>query len=545
MLKRIAVLTLPLLACVDADGGAGGDIDLLGVEPPAEVRLDGSDTRNALFGVLEYGTGWDHDWIEVCWDESAYSADPANEQLMAVARDWVQNVVMWEWGRVSRLRFIGAWSSCASTGTTADIRIGHDDLDGWAVQGTEARQIASGPTMAINLLGPASSGCVPGNPPPDGGGYIPACNGTLLGADPDSRENWTKALALHLFGYALGLRKEDVHPEGTPCPGVSETIDGWGDGEALWGFDTASVMSVCKLTSLAYGEVLPTLSVGDIRSINSLYPGVVRLFPITNLGGESWPLGLGYYDRTTRPELADVSSIIVPPGYRVTVCNMGGGCSLWTTSKRTLTASWDNQIKSVSITAQGFVARDKGFIGAGQWLSSGTYKASQGQLNVVGNNAISSAWVAPGQAVTLCDSETPSPASCITAVGGTLGVPALVKLPGAPVNQNTFAGWNMDDVASYVRVQPRVVTYASQYFYDAMSSLSEGVYTVSGGSTYLASVRALVVPAGLEAIACNGENPYSFPRPTCQTLVQSGALMASLQGNVKRLEVRVPMVVAP
>jgi hypothetical protein len=88
-----------------------------------------------------------------------------------------------------------------------------------------------------------------------------------------------------------------------------------------------------------------------------------------------------------------------------------------------------------------------------------------------------------------------------------------------------------------------VVTYGSSDFRGTSYSVAAGTYTVSGGSTYLSGVRALSVPAGLEATVCNSES--QFPRPTCQTLVRSGALSAGLQGNVKRLEVRAPLVTSP
>ncbi len=540
-LKRLAILCLPLAACVDTDDDT---VQLLADELPAEVRIVGERANPALYGVHEVGTGWDHEYIEVCWDASAYGANATDEALMSEARDWVKQIVLQEWGRVSRIQFHEVWPSCAYPIYQPDIRIGHSDLLGWSHQGTEAREIASGPTMAINLRGPEGATCVPdGNGPAGGGGYIPACNGTLLGANPDSRATWTEALALHLFGYALGLRKEDVHPAGTPCAGVDEALDSaYANGEALWGFDPASIMSSCRLTSLAYGSVRPTVSVGDIRSINSLYPGVVRLFPGTQLGGASWPLGPGYYTRATHPALADVSSLVIPPGFRAMVCTTSN-CATYTSSVRALSTTYNDKIQNITISLQGFVAEQPGYIGASQWLAPGVYKASQGQLATVGNNAISSAWVAPGHAITLCDGEVPSAASCISAVGGTLGVPPLLTLPGELVA--TFSGWNMDNVASYVKVSPRVVTYASQDFRNTSYSVAPGVYTVSGGSTYLSQVRALSVPAGLEATVCNKESVMTFPRPVCQTFTQSGTVNSNLLGQIKRLEVRVPLVVQP
>lgn len=539
MLKRLAILCLPLAACVETDDDA---VQLLADEIPAEVRIVGERANPALYGVHEVGTGWDHEMIEICWDASAYGADPDDEALMAEARAWVQQAVRYEWGRVSRLQFPEIWPSCTNPLYQPDIRIGHSDFLGWAYHGTEARDVASGPTMAINLIGPAGSTCLPdGNGPGGGGGYIPACNGTLLGANPASRQNWTEALALHLFGYALGLRKEDVHPAGVPCPGVEEALDSaYANGEALWGFDTLSVMSSCRLKTLAYGAARPALSAGDIRSINSLYPGVVRMFPLDDLGGMSWPLGPGYYTRATHPALAEVRSLVIPPGYRAMVCTTSN-CATYTASVRTLSSTYSAKIQNIAISLQGFVAEQPGYIGASQWLAPGVYKASQGQLATVGNNAISSAWVAPGQAITLCDGETPSPISCMSAVGGTLGVPPMLKLPGGPVA--TFAAWNMDNVASYVKVSPRVVTYGSQDFRGTSYSVAEGVYTVSGGSTYLGQVRALSVPAGLEATVCNKENLMTFPRATCQTLTQSGTVNSNLLGQIKRLEVRVPLVI--
>ncbi|HUQ06973.1 MAG TPA: hypothetical protein VM261_30990 [Kofleriaceae bacterium] len=544
LLLASSVLALPLVACVDTDDAADPDLELLEIEPPAEVRLDG-DPADALFGVHEYGTGWDHEWIEVCWEDSAYSNDPVKGPLMAEARQWVNEAVRTEWGRVSKLKFLEIWPSCDSPWNQPDIRIGHHEVDGWSMHGTEARALATGPTMAINLLGPAASTCVDtgsGSPGGGGGGYIPMCNGTLLGADPASRQNWTEALSLHLFGYALGLRKEDVHPDAVACSSLSETLDGNGDGEALWAFDTTSLMRSCRMVQLAYGAARPTLSAGDIQSINSLYPGVVRMFPNDELGGTSWPLGPGYHDRVSHPNLATVSSIVIPPGFRAKLCT-SSVCTTYTSTRRALTATYNNNIQNVEITVWANVAEKKGFLGANQWFTPGTYKASQGQLAIVGNNAASSAWVAPGQAITLCDGETPSLLSCISAVGGTFGVPALLKLPGTP--QNQFAGFAMDNLASYVKVAPRVVTYSSTDFAGASYSVAEGVYKVSTGSTYLGQVRALLVPAGLEAEVCNGENPLSFPRPTCQTLTESGPLSAALQSNVKRLEVRVPLVNAP
>jgi hypothetical protein len=538
MLKRLAALTLPLVACVD--GPDPGPVEIMGPDLPAEVRLD-RDPDDALFGVHLLGTGWDREWIEVCWEDSAFSDDPDEEALMQEARDWVNQVVRAEWGRVSKLRFEEIWPRCDNAFNDPAIRIGHHGADGWSFHGNQALDIESGPTMAINLLGPAASSCVDtdGNGSGGGGGYIPACNGTLLGADPASRENWTKALALHLFGYGLGLRKEDVHPGGAPCGSTTGTLDEYGDAEALWGFDSQSIMYGCRLTALAYGSVSPTLSVGDIQSMNSLYPGVVRMFPGTNLGGTSWPLGTGHFDLTSHGDLDEVSSIVIPPGFRVKVCSTSQ-CSTYTSTRRTLISAYDDKIQSVDITLQSLAAEQKGFIGAAQWFGAGTYKASQGQLAIVGNNAISSAWTPPGQAITLCDGETPSVISCMSAIGGTYGVPALVKLPAAP--QNQFAAFAMDNLASYVKVTPRVVTYLGSTFSGTSYSVAEGIYKVSTGSTYLGSVRSLLVPAGLEAVACNGENPLSFPRPVCQTLTRSGPLSDALQGNVKRLEVRVPLV---
>jgi hypothetical protein len=111
------------------------------------------------------------------------------------------------------------------------------------------------------------------------------------------------------------------------------------------------------------------------------------MFPGTELGGTSWPLGPGYYTRTSHLALATVESIVIPPGFRVKVCNASNQCTTYAESKRTLPSAYANRIENVQITLWANAAAEKGFTGANQWFTPGTYKASQGQLAVVAPSA--------------------------------------------------------------------------------------------------------------------------------------------------------------
>jgi hypothetical protein len=498
---------------------------------PAVVRLD---DPSPWFGVFEYGAGWSTDQLTACWDASAFGTTSDEEATFSEARAWVDAAIQRTWGRLGRVRFNTGFS-CATIGADADIRIGHsDDVAGASAFGAQANAITSGPTMLINLRGPSDLGCLPdGDPtmPPGNGGVIARCNGTLLNGAPPSRQVWTEAVAMHVFGLALGLRHEEIHPDASGCTTTAiETLDGNGhDGEALWSYDPSSIMQSCHLQAVAFDTVTPTLSLGDLRALDSLYPAQVRVFTQAQLGGTATSFGPGAYVRADSSALWNVQSMIVPPGVRVHACS-SAQCWTYSGSQLALPITLATHIVTFDVWSYAVVADLPGFRGAAQWLSAGVYTG--GQLTV-GDNRISSAWIAPTLSITLCDGATGT-APCTSAAGGTVGTPWLAKIW-------SLFGASVDNAASYVSVQRRAVTFAAADFRGASYSLAPGVYRSSSGSTWLPGVRSIALPAGLEAVACSSEAVY--PRPTCQTFTRSGAVTTGL--SIQSLDVHTPPTNAP
>lgn len=506
--------TTAISACVDDPEVDPGDP---GVAPAPAVRLDRS---RALYGAIERGVAWPRDTLTVCWMPSALDSEFASRRLA------VQQAVDREWGATGRIRFV--WSFTCDSIPNADIRIGHDRAEsGTSELGTLAQAVPVGsPTMVIDLAGPPAGGCVvlPGGPstPPT---HAPRCDGVSGRGTPPSVDVWVIATALHEFGHALGLRHE--HARNDPnCPDP-ETLDIPAqngdrayDGEGIWPLDQLSIMHYCRLGVLAYGTADPHLSVGDLRALHTLYPGVVALFPNPELGGAPIRLGPGYYTTATL-SLGQVSSFVVPPGFTVNACyatTPQPTCVPYTESVRALGPALDNRMTDILIAAGASVYRDPGYQGVSQLLGPGTYRASQGQLATVGNDAISSAWVPPTAAMTLCTDDNVS-GMCIFLPGGLFGTSgyALTNL--------------LDNQMSSVRVDPRVVTYSDAAFRGESWSLAVGTYRVSAGATWLPAVRALAIQ-GLKVTACTAEGPVSpFFGPTCAgTCTTTQTSLATLTG---------------
>jgi hypothetical protein len=493
-------------ACVDSDE----------LEPEAEP---GGDTgqitplmgdRSSLFGVYEVGKTWPKDFLTVCWMPDLYfDQDPDVKAL----RDAGKAVVMKEWSRVSRVRLSG-WQSCSfSPDSPKDIRIGRMPVGGGAGRseiGTNALDVpADQPTMLLNFSADDLEGCR-GNP-------SGLCRQTgPEGLDPAVVTSFEHVI-LHEFGHALGLRHEHAHTDETCSWEEDLDPDGY-NGQTLWAYDPASVMNYCAQ---------PTkLSVGDIRTLNTLYPGVVNLYTENDLGGTAAPLrlGPGAYTAAQIPTLGQISAIVVPPGFRVLACN-GTYCANYTSTARTLSSTYNNRITSLAISADVIGADESGYDGTSERFSPGEKSASQFQT--LPDNEMSSMFVPLTRAARVCDSPTGGTPCSSTYVGG--GAPVAYRLPTGIIN-----------AVSYIDVDARVATF-SGLFTGTSYALAPGTYTASGTAPWLVDVSSLAL-SGLEVRACTEEgSPLGTGGGDCRTYTHSVGLDAAGHGPLRYLKVSLPL----
>jgi len=499
---RIALalaLVLSTTACIDTE------------EPEQPLDPDTS------LGAFELGTAWPDDDLVVCWMPDVYDSTDGEVQALL---PYAEQLVLHEWGRVGRIRFNNLWGNCKFQ-PDADIRIGlQSGAGGRSELGTRAQAIAPGlPTMTLGFSAP-SGGCVPGGPGD-------ACARTSAGASLTAAETQYFAwVVLHEFGHALGLRHEHARDDST-CASP-ETLDSPGyNGEPLWTFDASSVMSYCY----DWGTSDPVLSAGDIRALHTIYPGAVALFADTNFGaissGSGTWIGAGYYTTATLPALATTSSFVVPAGVTVTACT-SSSCGVFTTSRRTLTATFDNHLQNIAVAPAVVLARDVGFGGIVAQLPTGLSHPSG--LGAVGDNQASSVFVPPTRQATACSNDNAT-GTCITAIGG--GLPTAIKFPAL-----------LDNAVSSVNVVPMVETYSDAQFRGARHALGVGTYTVSAGSTWLTTVRALAV-SGLRVVACTAEGtgPLGGGAGTCATYEQSAIPSANGITQIRYLEISTAPIV--
>lgn len=524
-------LLLPVLfgvaACVD---DLAPDTVDTPVSPAPAIRLDGD---RAFYGAFERGVTWPRDNLSVCWMASAWTAD------FATLRVRVRNAVNREWGTSGRLRFTWNESGPCSTTAPADIRIGHDPTDtGRSEIGTLAQNVpADQPTMILDFTGPPPGGCVQvpggggGGSGGGGGPVIARCDGIdAHTGPPPSLDVWVVATALHEFAHALGLRHEHARDDSGCRNGeVLDFSDGTRtyNGEAIWSIDEQSIMSYCAATPIAYGTTEPHISVGDLRSLHTLYPGVVALFWDSELMGSATRLGPGYYTASSLPAIGQTSSLVVPPGFTVTACYSNNQCWAYTQSVRVLPLDLNDRMTTINISAGVTLYQDAGYRGISQSFAPGTYSYGTGGLNTIGNDTTSSVWVPPTRSALLCVDDYLAN-GCIYVAGGLFGTSGYAMHPA------------MENQTSSVQVDARVVTYSDAQFRGESWSLGLGTYQVSTGSTWLTSLRAVAVQ-GLKVTACTAEGAYSpWLGPTCAgTCVTTQSSLNTLSG-IRCLKVALP-----
>ncbi|WP_196511233.1 PQQ-dependent sugar dehydrogenase [Nostoc sp. NZL] len=145
----------------------------------------------------------------------------------------------------------------------------------------------------------------------------------------------------------------------------------------------------------------------------------VKVYSDPNFTGvsQSFPTSPGVY-KANQGDLKVVgndaiSSLSVPPGTVVRVCQheTGGRCREFSAGDyNSVGADLDNIISFIEVnpSVQVKVYSEPNFAGVSQSFptSPGVYKANQGDLKVVGNDAISSLSVPPGTVVRVCQHET-------------------------------------------------------------------------------------------------------------------------------------------
>jgi len=163
-------------------------------------------------------------------------------------------------------------------------------------------------------------------------------------------------------------------------------------------------------------------------SNNTNPPAAVKMFANTNYQGVSQQFGVGKY-RAISGQLDivgndTISSLTVPTGYGVKICQNEpefgtGWCQTYTgstnfvgyymndqTSYIEVYKLWSTTPVTPVVAATAF--NDAYYSGTVQYFGLGTYRASLGQLNVVGDNNISSFFIPQGYALKACESEPES-----------------------------------------------------------------------------------------------------------------------------------------
>jgi hypothetical protein len=427
--------------------------------------------------------------------------------------------VLREWNRVGRVRFNARpWPTCTAT-STFDIRIGKESPGSGAAGrseiGTDALSIPAGQATMRLLFGVPTVPCE-STPTTE----CPTDDPTAQLVGVNDFTNTT----LHEFGHALGLRHEHAHELST-C-GSTEQLDGGGlDGQSIFAYDASSVMNYCSSATV--------LSSGDIRALHALYPGVVGLYSDANFahgtGGTQPPilLGPGYFTTATVP-LNTISSIVVPPAYRVRICTATSFCALATTN-RVIPAPFNNAIANIEIipTVLGFDFR--GFQG-----TSGVLTTRNSPWGALIDNAMESFYVPPTRAATVCTGVAGTGTCFAPVVGGS--PPTAFRLPPGVENE-----------VSSATVTNRAVTYSGT-FAGASSALGLGIFRANGNAPFLESVRTLAI-SELEVRACTLEGTFHPALPggagDCRTYTKSVDLVANGHFPIRYLQIKAPPVVAP
>jgi hypothetical protein len=238
------------------------------------------------------------------------------------------------------------------------------------------------------------------------------------------------------------------------------------------------------------------LSTGDILAANALVsPGgiandkiKVALYANASYGGASVSLGKGYHAWTEFVGIGDdnVSSMVIPKGLALQAWSAGVDDAKKTfgTNQPTMPAGWDNTISAVIVSRGVRVYRDANQAGIAQGFPVGTWKANAGQLDIIGNDTISSLYVPPGLVAELCTSE--DGLSCQTFDGG---------------NINSIG--TMDNKTSMIRVKAAVTVYQEGNLWGTNKSFPVGTYNGSFAPVVTNSISSIIVGDGLKATLCD------------------------------------------
>lgn len=454
-------------------------------------------------GAFEVGTPWDKRVLEVCFTQSGNQTE----------RNWIRRTIDESWEAVSGVRFTG-WGTCADE-NDGDISIElteHGD-GGTSLFGTDSLQAYPSMTITIDY---ERAGC----------GHFTPCDEGIDDNGKTGRQNCIEEVAKHEFGHALALRHEQARPDSKCESDEDFDVPGSLDGQELWSYDDESIMDYCHLAT----EDNTPLSLGDVRTINSLYPGQVRVFAGSSFSGESqsfaWGSWLGCDMKYVQGD--EINSIVVPPGMRARVCTDASGtdCETFTASAN-LSPSLAGNVARIDVDARLQIYDDPGFRGdVILYLEPGTY-FGPGLWWAIIEDAASSVIVPPGIAARLCTDESNGQ-----------GAGACLERFGHEAMEFRLPPGHDNDV-SFAEVRPRVVSYTGQQYRDELHSYDLGVYRESDGSLpHPADIESFSIPYGMQVRACTEEGDGSGGG-TCTRLRRSAAEIPSAIVNaIRYLEVQ-------
>ena len=331
---------------------------------------------------------------------------------------------------------------------------------------------------------------------------------------------------IHEIGHAVGFWHEQSRYDRNSFvtinfanvePGKEHNFDRYvdqgSDGQDAGDYDYGSIMHYGHTAFGINGAttITPTqsgvsigqrvaLSRGDIDAAFRLFsPGgtydtgpKITLFQNASYTGVNQSYLPGYHSATggSFATIGDntTSSIAIPPGMMVEAWTAGvdDPRTYFGTSQPTLAAPYNNSISAITVMRAVTVYRESSQWGVSQTFRIGEWKANAGQLNVIGNDQISSLFVPPGLVAELCFSEAGT--TCQTYEGG--------------VN---YVGDAMNDQASMIRVKPAVTLFQEGNLWGNRKSLTAGTYG-SGSFAPVANnaLSSLVVGDGLMATVCDG-----------------------------------------